>query len=177
MHESVRQDLRSGRLGLAQNRLPPTTRIEDVREGDIAQFQSLDDACAEHGRKLLADGAVAVVTLAAGAASRWTRGAGVIKSLDPFVRLPLTAAGRHRRFVDIHVAKTRRTAIECGARLTHVFTTSPFTDPPLRRWQATMQDPAVDVVLSLGQSLGLRMVPTHARSSIRMGRAAATSPG
>ena len=29
-HEQIRADLRSGRIGLAMNRLPPTTRIEDV---------------------------------------------------------------------------------------------------------------------------------------------------
>ncbi len=36
------------------------------------------------GLQALADGAVAVVTLAGGAGSRWTQGAGVVKALHPF---------------------------------------------------------------------------------------------
>ena len=33
--EQLRQDLREGRVGLARNRLPVDTRIEDVRQGDV----------------------------------------------------------------------------------------------------------------------------------------------
>ena len=35
-HEQIRADLRNGRIGLAQNRLPASTKIEDVQPGDVA---------------------------------------------------------------------------------------------------------------------------------------------
>ncbi len=34
-HEQIRADLRSGRIGLAQNRLPANSDIEDVRPDDV----------------------------------------------------------------------------------------------------------------------------------------------
>ena len=49
----------------------------------------------------VARGEAAVVTLAAGAGSRWTQGAGVVKALHPFCKL----AGRHRTFIETHLAK------------------------------------------------------------------------
>ena len=45
LHEQIRSDLRSGRIGLAQNRLPASTVIEDVRNADV-----LDPAAARHDR-------------------------------------------------------------------------------------------------------------------------------
>ncbi|MCA9988285.1 MAG: hypothetical protein KDE59_28455, partial [Anaerolineales bacterium] len=38
-HEQIRADLRDGRIGLAQNRLPVSSRIEDVRPGDVLAWQ------------------------------------------------------------------------------------------------------------------------------------------
>ena len=35
LHEQIRSDLRTGRIGLAQNRLPPSTVIEDVAGDDV----------------------------------------------------------------------------------------------------------------------------------------------
>ena len=46
------------------------------------------------------------MTLAAGVGSRWTTGAGVVKAVNPFVNLD----GRHRSFLEIHLAKTRKIA-------------------------------------------------------------------
>ncbi|MEO8352295.1 MAG: UTP--glucose-1-phosphate uridylyltransferase, partial [Chthoniobacteraceae bacterium] len=37
-HEHIRADLKAGRIGLAQNRLPASTVIEDVRPGDVARL-------------------------------------------------------------------------------------------------------------------------------------------
>ncbi|MGC4051392.1 MAG: hypothetical protein QM757_18695 [Paludibaculum sp.] len=34
-HEQIRADLRSGRIGLAQNRLPVSSRIEDVAQDEV----------------------------------------------------------------------------------------------------------------------------------------------
>ena len=53
-----------------------------------------------------------MVTLSGGAGSRWTRGAGVVKALSPFCRL----AGAHRTFLEVHLAKSRRTSRLFGVR-------------------------------------------------------------
>src|SRR5207244_1794103 len=36
-HEQIRKDLRGGRIGLAQNRLPANTIIEDVKGDDVTE--------------------------------------------------------------------------------------------------------------------------------------------
>ena len=54
----------------------------------------------------LAEGRVAVVSLAGGVGSRWTKGAGVVKALNPFCKL----GGRHRNFIEVHLAKSRASA-------------------------------------------------------------------
>src|SRR5436190_22712324 len=72
-HARIRGDLQRGRIGLAQNRLPPTTAIEDVRPGDVADLAGTPDPeWVRLGTRSLEAGEVAVVTLAAGAGSRWT---------------------------------------------------------------------------------------------------------
>src|ERR1019366_9144191 len=76
-HEQIQADLRSGRIGLAQNRLPVNSRIEDVAPNDIVDATAgLPAHYRESGMQALADGMVAVVTLAGGAGSRWAKGAG-----------------------------------------------------------------------------------------------------
>ena len=121
----------AGRIGLAQNRLPASTTIEDVRPEDVI------DAAAAAGRPgtAAARGATrwrrarsAVVTLAAGAGSRWTQGAGVVKALHPFCKL----GGRHRTFLEIHLAKSRRIGHAVRRRPAHVVTTSYLTHEPDR---------------------------------------------
>ena len=67
-HEQIQTDLRSGRIGLAQNRLPVTSHIED------AVPDELDPRHRTLGMQALAEGRVAVVTLAGGVGSRWTKG-------------------------------------------------------------------------------------------------------
>src|SRR5262249_12631240 len=86
LHEQVRHDLLAGRIGLAQNRLPASTALEAARPEEVLEGRDgpRDAALVEGGRRALADGEVAVLTLAAGAASRWTGGAGVVKALFPF---------------------------------------------------------------------------------------------
>src|SRR6201999_3632498 len=63
-HEQIRADLKNGRTGLAQNRLPSSTVIEDVRDGDVVEAM---DQQRQLGREILSRGEVAVLTLAAGA--------------------------------------------------------------------------------------------------------------
>ncbi len=156
-HEQIRADLRGGRIGLAMNRLPPTTRTEDVPAD--ALFDAAGAAAFRRaGEAALRAGEVAVVTYAAGVGSRWTEGAGVVKGLHPFARL----GGRHRNFIEVHLAKTRRAARAFGADLPHVFTTSYLTHAPIERFLREAAGAALDrtVWLSPGRSIGLRLVPT-----------------
>src|SRR5262249_40493388 len=126
-HERIRSELKRGQIGLAQNRLPPNTEVEDVRPGDCVDAVSgVDERLTRLGREILARGEVAVVTLAAGAGSRWTRGAGVVKALHPFCRL----GGRHRTFLEVHLAKSRLVGRQSGAAVPHVVTTSYLTHEP-----------------------------------------------
>ena len=162
-HEQVRRDLAAGRIGLAQNRLPASTTIEDARAGDLADFtRSIPQPLQARGAAALAAGEVAVVTLAAGAASRWTGGAGVVKALSPF----WSVAGGHKSFLDVHLAKSRRRARLDGRPLPHVFTTSVFTHDPIEahlraRGLLDAAGGELEVDLSPGRAVGLRLVPTE----------------
>ena len=156
-HEQIREDLRASRIGLAQNRLPANTTIEDAREGDVTPAASLTREDHQRGMAALRGGEVAVITLAAGAGSRWTQGAGVVKALNPFCRL----GGRHRSFIETHLAKSRKTSRECGTPLPHIFTTSYFSHAPTEQFldeydQFGYEGP---LILSEGKSIGLRMIP------------------
>ena len=164
-HEQIRADLKDGRIGLAQNRLPASAVIEDVRAEDVidASRGAAADSKKETewralGMDSLRRGEVAVVTLAAGAGSRWTQGAGVVKALHPFSKL----GGRHRTFVETHLAKSRKMSREAGMTLPHVFTTSYLTHAPTAEFLARQKNYGYEgpLVLSLGKSVGLRMVPT-----------------
>ena len=107
-----RQPEQSGRIGLAQNRLPPSADIQDVLPEDVTVFETLASGALTAEQKRWRDrGTEALraawpVTLAAGAGSRWTQGAGVVKALHPFCKL----AGRHRTFIETHLAKSRARA-------------------------------------------------------------------
>jgi len=150
-HEQIRADLRAGRIGLAQNRRPAATAIEDVADGDVGRWEpgaDADGGLRAAGVDAIRRGEAAVVTLAAGVGSRWTQGAGVVKALNPFCRL----AGRWRTFLDVHVAKARRTARLAGGTVPHVVTTSHLTHPQL-------EAAGLPVILSPGRAVGLRMVP------------------
>ncbi len=95
--------------------------------------------------------------LAAGTASRWTQGAGVVKALHPFCQL----GGAHRTFIETHLAKSRRTSRACGAWLPHVFTTSYLTHEPIEAFLARQRRYGYEgpLVLSPGRAVGLRLVP------------------
>ena len=183
-HEQVRADMKSGRIGLAQNRLPASSVIEDVHPGDVIDGTKIDAASDVYriGLNALTSGQVAVVSLAGGAGSRWTQGAGVVKSLHPFIKM----AGQHRTFVDIHLAKTRKVAQQYGIAIPHIFTTSYLTheaieaalgretksegreargenrSSPLALRPSLFASPLAQapyVLLSPGRSIGLRMIP------------------
>lgn len=158
-HEEIRADLRAGRIGLAQNRLPPRTRIEDVQASDVGDLRTgMDPRWVDVGLEALNAGRVAVVSLAGGVGSRWTKGAGVVKAIHPFCKL----SGRHRSFLEIHLAKSRWMNRQLETPLPHIVTTSYLTHAPIR---AALEDPEHygyegPLFLSGGRAIGLRMVPT-----------------
>ena len=160
MHEQIRADLHDGRVGLAQNRLPASAVIEDVRAGDVTDFASAGAPVAkfrEAGLAALRRGEVAVVTLAAGAGSRWTQGAGVVKALYPFCKL----GGRHRTFIETHLAKSRRISRQTGTCLPHIFTTGYLSHEPTQEFLDRQKGYGYEgpLLLSPGKSIGLRLVP------------------
>jgi len=169
-HEQIRADLKDGRIGLAQNRLPAATVIEDVRDEEVfdasAWLIGRDDSPSRptdndaarsasasyqvRGLTALRNGEAAVVTLAAGVGSRWTQGAGVVKALHPFCKL----GGAHRSFLEVHLAKTRRLSRQSGIAVPHIVTTSYLTH---RQVAAA----GLPVILSPGRAVGLRLIPTE----------------
>jgi UTP--glucose-1-phosphate uridylyltransferase len=158
-HERVRVDLQRGRIGLAQNRLPAATAIEDVRPGDVIDLTGPPNTeWAKLGKRALEAGEVAVVSLAAGAGSRWTQGAGVVKALHPFIKF----GGTHRTFLEVHLAKSRRTSRRFGAMVPHVITTGYMTHRPIAQHLDERQAYGYPAPLHLspGRSVGLRLVPT-----------------
>lgn len=157
-HEQIRADLRAGRIGLAQNRLPAGTSIEDVSKDEVRHAADrLPERLRALGMDALHAGAVAVATMAGGVGSRWTRGAGVVKALNPFCRFH----GLHRSFLEVHFAKSRRTARLSSKVLPHVITTSYLTHEPINKFLAAEDHYGYKgpVYLSPGRSVGLRMVP------------------
>lgn len=157
LHEQIRSELKAGRIGLAQNRLPVSMEIADVGPSDVwdaSREVTADDR--RRGAAALAGGEVAVFTLAAGAGSRWTRGAGVVKALHRFHRFQ----GRYRSFLEVHLAKTRRASRVAGCPVPHLFATSYLTDLPIRRALEQERRTGLGPVLtSPGQSVGLRLIP------------------
>ncbi|MDB6021702.1 MAG: ugp, partial [Pedosphaera sp.] len=157
-HEQVRADLKNGRIGLAQNRLPASTKIEDVQPEDVLDATgALPPECSALGQAAIAKGEVAVVTLSGGVGSRWTQGAGVVKALHPFCKL----GGRHRTFLEVHLAKSRRVNREFKIALPHVVTTSYLTHGTVESFLAWQKNYgyAGPLLLSEGKAIGLRMIP------------------
>lgn len=157
-HEQIRADLRNGRIGLAQNRLPVNSEIKDVAEGDVYDAtQGVPDSLRALGWQALAEGRVAVVSLAGGTGSRWTKGAGVVKAINPFCQLD----GRHRTFIEVHLAKSRRISRLCKQPLPHIITTSYMTHEPIGTHLKTQDNYRYPgpLMLSPGRAVGLRFVP------------------
>jgi UDP-N-acetylglucosamine pyrophosphorylase len=158
-HEQIQEELRAGRIGLAQNRLPVSTRMDDVAPDEIADpARSADGARYRNiGLEALANGAVAVVSLAGGVGSRWTKGAGVVKALNPFCRL----GGVHRSFIEVHLAKSLRVGRQAGALPPHIFTTSYLTHEAIASQLQTRRNYGYPgpLLLSPGRAIGLRLVP------------------
>ncbi len=157
-HETVRAALRQGRLGLAQNSLPATWRFEDVRSEEIVDARrALPATMRSLGEDALRSGAVAVLTLAGGAGTRWTGGAGVVKAINPFTHM----SGAWRTFLEIQLARSARSMQQWECRIPHVVSTSYLTHEPIRRAldESANYGYQGSLYLSEGRSVGLRMVP------------------
>jgi len=157
-HERIQGDLRAGLIGLAQNRLPANSRIEDPGAGALFDATGeLPHHYRQTGLDALAEGAVAVVSMAGGVGSRWTKGAGVVKALNPFCKL----GGRHRSFIEIHLAKSLRVGREAGVPIPHVITTSYLTHDAIAQYLRAEENYGYPgpLELSPGRTIGLRMVP------------------
>ncbi|MEI6679756.1 MAG: UTP--glucose-1-phosphate uridylyltransferase [Mariniphaga sp.] len=159
-HELIKKDLKSGRISLAKNRLPISTTIGDVERTAIAHHSVLKERkLIDIGLQALQNRELAIVSLAGGVGSRWTKGAGVVKSLSPFAKF----AGKHRNFLETHLAKTRQTDCFCSSNLQHVFTTSYLTHPAI--WSYLQEDNTLreneNIFLSQGKVIGLRLIPTE----------------
>ncbi len=171
-HEHKKSLLKTGEIGLAKNRLPLTTKIEDVAYDEILHFENenrkrgdlegySDDKAYNKFYKLgmdyLSDNKIAVITFAGGMGSRWTQGAAVVKPINPFVRM----AGKYRTFVEIHLAKSRKTGRLSGQNIPHVFTTSYLTHNAIVQYLENFNylDCEGHVYLSPARSIGHRVYP------------------
>jgi hypothetical protein len=159
-HDQIKKNLKSGRIGLAKNRMPSNTTIEDIQKHEISN-QKIFNAkkLFDIGLQSIQNNELAIVTLAGGAGSRWTKGSGIVKSLNPFAKF----AGKHRNFLEIHIAKTRLAESLASAFIQQVFTTSYLTHPAISSF---LSDNITDkkgkkIYLSQGMVIGLRLYPTE----------------
>eukprot|EP00980_Cylindrotheca_fusiformis_P003242 scaffold735_cov116-Cylindrotheca_fusiformis.AAC.12 len=158
-HEHTRTCYRGREIGLKQNRLPPTTEVSNVLPDDVVMADEVvTEVIREKGIEALKAGTVAVISLAAGVGSRWTQGAGCVKAIHPFCKL----GGRHRTFLEIHLAKSRQISDLVGMSLPHVVTTSHMTSGPLTNYLRRVHNHGYSGPLyeSEGKSIGLRLIPT-----------------
>jgi UDP-N-acetylglucosamine pyrophosphorylase len=159
LHETIKTSLKNGQIGLAQNRLRAGIKITDSGADSIEKLNSQQkEQLTDAGKKALQNGELAIVTLAGGVGSRWTKGAGVVKSLHPFAKF----AGKHRNFIEIHLAKNKKTSKNFNTFLPHIFTTSYLTHQPIKNYLDLNSNLTNKTVfLSPGQFIGLRLYPTE----------------
>ena len=157
-HEQIRLDLSKGRIGLSRNRLPAETIIEDVGDADIT-FLNKISVSENIGAKNISAGKVAAMCLAAGIGSRWTKGAGVIKAINPFIEIN----GKHRSFLEIHLAKNNKTSQIYSSEIPYIIATSYLTHKPIEDTLKNTKNynHKGEVYLSTGKSIGQRMIPTE----------------
>lgn len=171
-HEQIRAELKDGRIGLAQNRLPANTVIDDVLPSDVirtVEWEKIGELKIDNksvrynesyklGAEAIKKGEIAIVSMAAGAGSRWTQGAAVVKALHPFCKL----GSQYRTFIETHLAKTRKIAENTNSQIPHIFTTSYFTHKPISEFinKRRLSEDKVKTILSPGRAVGLRMIPT-----------------
>src|SRR5262249_55013747 len=69
--------------------------------------------------------------------------------------------GKHRTFLEVHLAKSRRASAKSGAAIPHVITTSYLTHGAIETTLARQKNYGYPgpVILSPGRAIGLRLVP------------------
>ncbi|MDY6856860.1 MAG: UTP--glucose-1-phosphate uridylyltransferase [Thermodesulfobacteriota bacterium] len=158
-HEHMQTLLKKGIIGLSRNRLHPSTDVQDVRYEDLFHFEcgNVKKEFLEIGNEAIRKDEVGVITLAGGLGSRWTSGAAVVKPVSPFVKMD----EKYRTFIEIHLAKTRRTGQEFGCRLPHIFTTSYLTHDAIDSYikKVLRYDGPVPIYLSSASTIGHRVYP------------------
>ena len=105
-----------------------------------------------------ADGAVAVVSLAAGAGSRWTQGAGVVKALHPFCKL----GGKHRsssKSTSPRAARTGKHVRRMPAARPHHQLPHPRADRSSTSAAETTTATPARCTSRPAASIGLRLIP------------------
>lgn len=177
-HSHLKELLKNGEIGLKKNRLSEKDRIEDVSYDDIFHyereyntefekvsfskennFNSALDNYYRTGVDHIRNGEVAVVTFAGGVGSRWSHGAAVVKSINPFVKIK----DKFRTFLEIHIAKSRKTNSIYGGRIPHIFTTSYLTHDAIESYLKEFRffDYGDDLLLSPGKSIARRVFPAE----------------
>lgn len=146
---SLRERLRRGEAGPEANRIAGT--IEPPREGDVPSLPPLGSEARARldalGREQIARGAVGVVVLAGGMATRF---GGVVKAG--------VEALDGRSFLELKVADVRRLAERLGARVPVYLMTSFATDEEVRRLAAELTSDAAPVS-TFAQLISLRLTP------------------
>ena len=158
-HENMKLLLEKGEIGLAKNRLPLSTIIENVSDGEIMHFID-DESNSEFyktGMNAISDNEVAVITFSGGTGSRWTHGSAVAKAINPFLKVE----GKYRTFLEQHIAKSRKTGKLFGAKIQHVFTTSYLTHDAIEHFLKVFDyfDYEGHIYLSQAKSIGNRVYP------------------
>lgn len=157
LHQQIKSDLKVGRIGLAQNRLSASSIIEDVSLNEIQDaINQATQQEYETGLQALKNGELAILTLAGGVGSRWTNGAGVVKSLNPFIKM----GGKYRNFIDIHLAKNKFITQLSHQDIQHVFSTSFMTHHAIST-SPSFNNTNHKLFLSKGQFIGQRLIPTE----------------
>jgi hypothetical protein len=158
-HEHMKTMLKNGEIGIEKNRLPLTSTVDDVNVKEIEFHKDIvtNTEYVEAGDNALRKNEVAVVTLAGGMGSRWTQGAAVVKSISPFININ----GIHRSFLEIHLAKSRKTGQLHGHRVPHVFTTSYLTHDAILSYMSRCNHFGHEshIYLSPSKTIGHRVYP------------------
>jgi UDP-N-acetylglucosamine pyrophosphorylase len=158
-HEHIKTFLKKGEIGLAHNRIPSTVMIEDVAFDEIQHLEddNVNISLSETGMNSLRNDEAAIVTYAGGLGSRWTQGAAVVKSINPFIKME----NKYRTFIEIHLAKSAKTGKEAGCNILHVFTTSYLTHDVITNYLAHFDYFGCSdrIFLSPSRTIGKRVYP------------------
>jgi hypothetical protein len=158
-NQGIPDQVRNDGTTLISQGIPDQVRNDGSYNEGSRNDGSYNDGPYNEGLRALQNRELAIVSLAGGIGSRWTKGSGVVKSLNPFAKF----AGKHRNFLETHLAKTHFTDHFCSANLQHVFTTSYLTHPAISSFLKENEELRNNnnIYLSPGKIIGLRLIPTE----------------